>query len=264
MKMYTLVTGAGAGIGKALAMECASRKMNLLIVSLPGQELDDTVNEIKIKYNAECYGFGIDLSKPDSFCCVHKWIKENNFRINILINNVGVGSKGAFENGKTLFYEKQLQLNIHAATMLTHLLLDELKVNAPSHIMNTGSMGGFYIMPGKAVYAASKAYIYFFSRSLRLELKEHNILVSVLCPGGTDSNENTIAINKELKGIAKRSILMPEHVAKEAIDEMLKGKARIIPGFINKLSYHISRLVPEFIQQTIIANAFKHLDKHKY
>ena len=262
--MYTLVTGAGAGIGKALAMECASRKMNLLIVSLPGQELDDTVNEIKTKYNAECYGFGIDLSKPDSFCIVYKWIKENNFSINILINNVGVGSKGAFEKGQSLFYEKQLQLNIHAATMLTHLLLDELKANAPSHIMNTGSMGGFYIMPGKTVYAASKAYIYFFSRSLRLELKEHNILVSVLCPGGTDSNVNTIAINKELKGIAKRSILMPEHVAKEAIDEMLKGKARIIPGFINKLSYHISRLAPEFIQQTIIARAFKHLDKHKY
>ncbi|MEO8710750.1 MAG: SDR family NAD(P)-dependent oxidoreductase [Parafilimonas sp.] len=264
MKMYTLITGAGAGIGKALAMECASRKMNLLIVSLPGQELENIVNDIKTKYNAECHGFGIDLSNPDSFCSVYTWIKENNYSINILINNVGVGSRGAFKNGKTFFYEKQLQLNIHAATILTHLLLDELKTNAPSHIMNTGSMGGFYIMPGKTVYAASKAYIYFFSRSLRLELKHDNILVSVLCPGGTDSNQNTIAINKELKGIAKRSILMPEHVAKEAIDEMLKGKARIIPGFINKLSYHLSRLVPEFIQQHIIANTFKHLDNHKY
>src|SRR5207253_516150 len=105
--------------------------------------------------------------------------------------------------------------------MLTRLLLGELKANAPSHILNTGSMGGFYTIPGKTVYAASKAYIYFFSRSLRLELKQHNINVSVLCPGGTDSNHNTIAINKELKGIAKRSILMPEHVAKEAIDKML-------------------------------------------
>ena len=77
---------------------------------------------------------------------------------------------------------------MHAVTMLTRLLLDELKANAPSHIMNTGSMGGFYIIPGKTVYAASKAYIYFFSRSLRLELKPHNVIVSVLCPGGTDSN----------------------------------------------------------------------------
>ena len=264
MKMFTLVTGAGAGIGRALAMECASRKMNLLLVALPGLELEDTVQQIRAEYNTECHSLGIDLSKPESFCLVYKWIKEHNFHINILINNVGVGSKQDFEHTETCFYEKQLQLNIHAATMLTRLLLEELKANAPSHIMNTGSLGGFYIIPGKTVYSASKAYIYYFSRSLRLELKQHNVIVSVLCPGGTDSNEKQITIHKELKGMAKRSILMPEHVAEEAIDQMLKGKARIIPGFINKLSYHIGRLTPEFIQQFIISNAFKQMEKHKY
>lgn len=264
MRMYTLITGAGAGIGKALAMECASRKMNLLIVALPGSELENTVSEIRATYNIACFGLGIDLSKPESFCKVYQWVKENRFSINILINNVGIGSKGEFQKTETMFYERQLQLNIHAATMLTRLLLEDLKANAPSHIMNTGSMGGFYMIPGKTVYAASKAYVYFFSRSLRLELKPHDVLVSVLCPGGTDSNEKTIAINKELKGMAKRSILMPEHVAKEAIDKMLKGRARIIPGFINKFYYHISRLVPEFIQQFFITKAFKHVEKHKY
>ncbi len=262
--MFTLITGAGSGIGRALAMECAARKMNVLLVSLPDKAFENTLKEIREKYSVECHGLGADLSKPESFCAVYKWIKENNFHLNILINNVGVGSKGDFEHTETMFYEKQLQLNIHAATILTRLLMDELKRNAPSHIMNTSSMGGFYMIPGKTVYTASKAYIYLFSRSLRLELKQHNINVSVLCPGGTDSNVNTIAINSELKGVAKRSILLPEEVAKEAIDKMLKGKARIIPGFINKVSYHLSRLTPEFIQNAIIMNAFKHVKKHKY
>ena len=125
-------------------------------------------------------------------------------------------------------------------------------------------MGGFFMIPGKTVYAASKAYVYYFSRSLRLELKPHNVLVSVLCPGGTDSNANTIAINKELKGFAKWSILKPEDVAKEAISKMLTGQPRIIPGSINKMYYHISRLIPEFIHRYIIFNAFKHVQKHKY
>ncbi len=264
MNRYTLITGASAGIGKALALECASRQMNLLLVALPGFELENIVEEIKSKYKIECFCFGADLSKTDSFRQVYNWIEENNFNINILINNVGVGSKGKFEHTETCFYERQLQLNIHAVTMLTRLLLNNLKANVPSHIMNTGSMGGFFMIPGKTVYAASKAYVYFFSRSLRLELKPYNVLVSVLCPGGTDSNEKTIAINKELKGIAKRSILLPEHVAKEAIDKMLKGRARIIPGTINKIYYHISRMVPEFVQQFFVDNAFKHVDKHKY
>ena len=149
-------------------------------------------------------------------------------------------------------------------TMLRELFIDELKANAPSHILNLGSMGGFFMIPGKTVYSASKAYVYYFSRSLRLELLPHNIMVSVLCPGGTDSNHKTIAINKELKGFAKWSILQPEDVAKEAISKMLKGQARIIPGFLNKLSYHISRTTPEFLKALIISNAFKHVQKHKY
>src|SRR6478672_10891284 len=124
MKMFTLVTGAGSGIGRALAMECASRKMNLLLAALPGSDLENAAREIKTKYSTECHALGIDLSKPESFCHVFKWIKENNFHINILINNVGIGSKGDFEHTETMFYEKQLQLNIHAATILTRLLMD--------------------------------------------------------------------------------------------------------------------------------------------
>lgn len=262
--VYTLVTGASAGIGRALARECASRKMNLLLVALPGNDLDLLQKEITQTFNVRCFCLGVDLSEKTSCCKVYKWVKENNFRINILINNVGVGSKGAFEHTETEFYERQLQLNIYAGTILTRYFIDELKANAPSHILNLGSMGGFYIIPGKTVYSASKAYVYYFSRSLRLELKPYNVFVSVLCPGGTDSNENTIAINKELKGVAKWSILMPERVAKEAITKMLTGKARIIPGSINKLYYHVSRIVPEFIHRYLIANAFKHVLKHKY
>lgn len=264
MEMYTLITGASSGIGKALAKECAARQMNLLLIALPGNELNNFQTEIINNYEVQCYVLGIDITQHDSFCKIYKWVKENNFSTNILINNVGIGSKGNFEHTETSFYEKQLQLNIHATTMLSRLFIEELKTNAPSHILNLGSMGGFYMIPGKTVYSASKAYIYYFSRSLRLELKAHDIFVSVLCPGGTDSNEKTIAINNELKGFAKWSILQPEDVAKEAIDKMLKGKARIIPGFLNKLYYHISRTTPEFIKTFFIANAFKHVKKHKY
>lgn len=264
MKLFTLITGAGSGIGKALALESAARNMNVLVVALPGLDLESTVAEIKKNYPVECYSLGIDLSRPESFCAVYKWVKDNGFNVNILMNNVGVGSKGDFEHTESMFYERQLQLNIHAATMLTRLFIEELKRHKPAHIMNTGSMGAFYLIPGKAVYTASKAYIYIFSKTLRLELKKYNINVSVLCPGGTDSNANTIAINKELKGVARRSILIPREVASEAIEQMLKGKARIIPGFINKFSYHLSRLIPEFIQQAIVLRAFKHVEKHKY
>lgn len=120
------------------------------------------------------------------------------------------------------------------------------------------------MLPHKAVYSATKAFVYSFSRSLRLELKRTGITVSVLCPGGIDSNAKTIAINKELKGLAKASILTPTEVAREAIDKMLKGKALIIPGVINKLSYYVSHIVPGFVKDFLVLKTFKRLQNHQY
>ncbi|HRI22565.1 MAG TPA: SDR family NAD(P)-dependent oxidoreductase, partial [Panacibacter sp.] len=164
--MYTLITGSGSGIGKALAEECAKLSMNILLVALPGDDLAETENSIRANYKVQCHSLAIDLSQPCTLQKVHEWVKQNNYRVNILINNVGVGSKGAFEKLSPDFYITQLNLNVTATCLLTRLFVDELKANAPSHILNVGSMGGFFMLPEKAVYTASKAFIYSFSRTL--------------------------------------------------------------------------------------------------
>ena len=262
--MYTLVTGASSGIGKALALECASKGMNILLVALPGDELYKLEKQIRKTYNVECHSFGIDLSVHCASSSVYNWVTENKYSVNILINNVGVGSKGNFEQLSPDFYYKQISLNITTACIMTRMFVNDLKKNAPSHVLNVGSMGGFFSLPDKVVYAASKAFVYSFSKGLRIELEPMNIKVSVLCPGGTDSNENTIAINGDLKGLAKASILQPHEVAQEAIDKMLKGKKRIIPGTCNKFIYHFSRIVPEFVHDFFVRRAFSHVKKHEY
>jgi short-subunit dehydrogenase len=261
---YTLITGSSSGIGKALALECASKGMNVLLIALAGEELYILEKQIRSEFNVMCDSFGVDLSVHCSSSAVYNWVKENGYKINVLINNVGVGSKGAFEQLSPDFYYTQIHLNVMTTCMMTRLFIDDLKVNAPSHILNVGSMGGFFMLPHKIVYSATKAFVYTFSQGLRMEIKPFGITVSVLCPGGTDSNERTTAINKDLKGLARTSILQPHEVAKEAIDKMLKGKARIIPGFLNKFSYHVGRVVPEFIHRMIIARTFSHVKKHEY
>lgn len=262
--MYTLITGASSGIGKALALECASKGMNILLVALPGKELNALENRIRRIFNVRCYGFGVDLAAHCSSSAVHSWVKENDYKVNVLINNVGVGSKGAFEQLSPDFYYTQIHLNVMTTCMMTRLFIDDLKANTPSHILNVGSLGGFFMLPNKIVYSATKAFVYAFSQGLRMELACSGVTVSVLCPGGTDTNEKTTAINKDLKGLAKISILQPHEVAAEAIDKMLKGKARIIPGFLNKFSYHLSRIVPEFVHRIFIARTFSHVKKHEY
>jgi len=261
---YTLITGSSNGIGKALALECASRGMNILLVALPANELDELTTLIRDKYKVKCEALGIDLSKPGSVTEVYEWVKTNAYDVNILINNVGLGSKGPFEKTSLEFYTTQIQLNVTTTCALTRLFIDDLKSHAPSYILNTGSLGGFFAMPYKSVYAASKAFVYTFSLSLALELKDAGINVSVLCPGGTDTNANVKASNADLKGLAKKSVLQPEQVAKEAITQMLKGKVRIIPGGINKLSYYAGRIIPGFIKNHLVKQAFRNISKHSY
>ena len=100
--------------------------------------------------------------------------------------------------------------------------------------------------------------------ALRMELEGSGVSVSVVCPGGIDSNRNTIASNQSLTGIAKRSILSPEDLAKEVISKMLKGKAVIIPGFWNRFIYGVSKLTPNFLQNMLVRRAFKRISMHKY
>lgn len=261
---YALITGASSGIGRALAKECASKGMNILLVALEGEELCALEKEIAGEFRVKCDSFGIDLSTHRSAAAVHQWVKENGYRVNVLINNVGVGSKGPFEQLPPDFYQMQIHLNVMTTCMMTRLFIEDLKKNSPAHILNVGSMGGFFMLPHKIVYSATKAFVYSFSQGLRIELKPHDINVSVLCPGGTDSNPNTTAINRDLKGLAKISILQPDQVAREAVNKMLQGKARIIPGFLNTLSYHLSRIVPDFVHRMFIQKTFSHVQKHEY
>ena len=262
--MYTLITGSSSGIGKALALECASKGMNVLLAALPGGDLQELEKQIRHQYNVKCHSFGVDLSVHCSSTTVHNWVRENNYKVNVLINNVGVGSKGDFEQLSPDFYYTQIHLNVVTTCILTRLFVEDLKANGPSHILNVGSMGGFFMLPQKIVYSATKAFVYAFSQGLRMELAPSGITVSVLCPGGTDSNEKTTAINADLKGLARISILQPHEVAKEAIEKMLKGQLRIIPGFLNKVSYHVGRIVPEFVHRIFIRRTFHHVKKHEY
>ncbi len=263
-KYYSLITGAGCGIGRALAVECASRSQNLLLVALPGKELNETQTFIRNNFDVECYCLGIDLSQHCSATEVFNWTKKNKFKVNVLINNVGIGSKGAFEEMPVEFYYTQLNLNVVNTCILTRVFIDELKLNTPSYILNVGSLGGFFSIPDKVVYSASKSFVHSFSKSLRLELREMDISVSLLCPGGTDSNRKTIASNKDLKGFAKLSVLQPEVVAREGIEGMMKKKATIIPGFFNRAYFHLSKISPQFVEDFFVLNAFKHVKKHSY
>jgi short-subunit dehydrogenase len=258
--LYTLITGASEGFGKALAIECASRKMNLILVALPESKLQSLANTLKQKYHVDVVAIEKDLSVEENCLMVYKQVEELKLSVNMLINNVGISSTMFFSEGCVSFYQKQVKLNVIVTTLLTSLFLKMLKTNKPSHILNVGSLSCFFYLAKKQVYGATKSYIYSFSKSLRGELSSDGVNVSVICPGGMNTNETIIKTNKSNNWLARQSIMNPEEVAPIAIKGLLNRKEIIIPGRMNKLFLLIDKLLPSFIIKMIANN---HINKFK-
>jgi hypothetical protein len=252
--LYTLITGASEGFGKALAIECASRKMNLILVALPKSGLCLLANTIKKEHNVDVIVIEKDLSIEENCIKVFKQVDKLQLPVNMLINNVGLGSTMLFGEGSIAFYQKQIKLNVLTTTLLTSLFLGMLKTNKPSHILNVGSLNCFFYLVKKQVYGATKSYVYSFSKSLRGELSCEDVNVSVICPGGMNTNATIIKINESNNWLARQSIMNPEDVAHIAIKGLLKRKEIIIPGLMNKLFLLIDMLVPSFIIKMIANN----------
>ena len=141
--------------------------------------------------------------------------------------------------------------------MLTHLFLDMLKLNGPSHILNVGSLSSYFILPKKQVYAATKSFIYFFTKCLRKEFNQNEISISVICPGSMNTNISVIRLLKTSGWISRSSVMNPEDVAPIAINGLLNGREVIIPGKINKLFLLMNRLIPSLIKKKIIGRQMK-------
>jgi short-subunit dehydrogenase len=245
---YTLITGASDGFGKALAIECARRKMNLILVALPGSELHQLAGFIERNFLVDVISFERDLTIEDDCYDLHVKIREAGVTVSILINNAGIGNTQLFIETRPELFKKQIKLNVFATTLLTSLFIPELRKNKQSHILNVGSLCCFFYLPKKQVYGATKSFIYFFSKSLRRELKKENISVSVVCPGGMNTNFHVSLINKTGNLLSRISILDPEQVAPIVIHKMLKGKEVIVPGIVNRFSMFLDKLLPAFVK----------------
>jgi short-subunit dehydrogenase len=257
---YTLITGASAGIGKALAFEFARHKKNLVLIALPESGLEEIAASLKLQYNIMVHCFCVDLTVENAALSVLEWCQKNNYNINILVNNAGLGNLELFEHTQSSLLHHMMGLNNNALVMMTHYFIPELKKSRESYIMNLGSLASFMPIPSKSLYAATKSFVYSFSHSLYFELKPHNIHVSCLCPGGT-STEGSQAIDEN--NLNKSSFCQsPEAVAAEAVRKLFRKRFRIIPGWRNRMLYWLSQTLPEALKIKIITSVFKKKQAH--
>lgn len=257
--LYTLITGASAGFGKALATECARRQLNLILVALPGEGLPRFAESLRTQYGVAVCSIEQDLCREAGCSEVFGQVQAAGLQVNMLVNNAGIGSTALFGEKSTALYEQQIKLNVLATTLMTHLFLDTLKRNRPSYVLNVGSLACFYALPHKQVYGATKSFVYYFSRSLCKELKPDGVHVSVLCPGGLLTNCEVVALIQAGNYLSRRSSMTPEQAAPVALDGLLAKEKVIVPGRLNQCFLVLNALLPEFIKAIIMNGTMNRL-----
>ncbi|MDE1191779.1 MAG: SDR family oxidoreductase [Arachidicoccus sp.] len=254
---YALITGASGGIGKAIAYELAKRGRNLLLVARKENELSTIAKDISTKYSVDAEFIAIDLTSENAVQKIYDWTLQNNWQINMLVNNAGYGLWGNFEDLPFADQQNMLQLNVEIPVALAYKFIPHLRQQTPSYILNIASTAAYQAIPTLSLYAASKAFVLVFTRSLRLELKKKNIIVSCCSPGPVATGFIERAGMQAIAKAAEKFEMQPEEVAKIAIDGLLKGKAEIIPGFTNKFSAKSASILPKRFIEYISSSLYK-------
>jgi short-subunit dehydrogenase len=254
--IYTLITGACKGIGKAIAYACASRGLNLLLVSNDSGCLEAVCNEIKSKGLA-CECLALDLTEDSAPLQLYQWVIDNKFKVNMLVNNVGIGKGGTFASMDISDMQYMMKLNNNVLVELTYRLLPELKKHPQSFILNLSSLEAQLPLPYKAVYTGTKNFVYAFSLAIAEELKFANVQVSVLCPGPVLTNTEGLMRMNAHGGRSKILMMYPDQVAQIALNGLFKRKRVIVPGFINTICFKIGGLLPVNVKMNLLERLFR-------
>lgn len=255
---YAVVTGASQGLGKAFAEELASQNFNVILVSLPNQNLQNLAQEITKKHQVKTAYFETDFSEHSNILKLATWLNAN-YNIHMLINNAGVGGSQKLEDARLSEINRILYVNIHATSILTHQLLPNLKQHAKSYILNVSSIAAFSPVGYKTVYPASKSFIYSFSIGLAAELKEEQVYVSVINPGAMKTNEEITSRIEKQGFIGKLTLLEPKDVAKRTLKKMFNQDTVIL---VNPISWFVSKLIPGGLKTALLTRIIKREIQH--
>ncbi len=181
-----LVTGASAGIGRAVAKQLAASGVGLVLVARDGHRLDELAEELRDNgAGPEVEVLPADLSDLSGLALVEKRVAADEAPIDLLVNNAGLGYEGPFHSQDAIEISETISVNVVALVRLTHVALGSMAARDRGQVILVSSMASLQGMPMTAVYSATKAFITSFGEGLYEEHKGTGVTVTTVLPGLT-------------------------------------------------------------------------------
>lgn len=247
-----IVTGATGGIGMNFCRELARRHCDLVITDINGDKLVDARNALSADFpDIRIFIVALDLTDQDVTDRMEAFCALERINPDILVNNAGIFSFAPVAETPDRKVECFIQLHVTAVTMLSRWFASRRKEERSGWILNMSSMSCWMPMPGLAMYAATKAYIRVFSRSLHYEMKDYGVNVTVACPGGIATDLFGLPANLKKLAVGIKVLDSPENFARKAIGRMLRGKKQYINGWLNRISIVCVGIAPTPVRMMV-------------
>lgn len=245
-----VITGAGSGIGRALAIELGKRGAQLVISDKNGNSLEDTKSMVET-YGAQCFTYVVDVSEEKEIAAfVKKVLKEHQY-IDLLFNNAGFAlGKISMNDVKIEDFKKIMDVNVYGVVYHTKGFLSTLLSRPEAVIVNISSLFGLVGVADQVPYCTTKFAVRGFTEALRMEMQDTNVEVYCVHPGGINTNiyknavhyENNPSLDKKFQKALERT--SPEQAAKTILKHIERKDKKVLIGIDAILGDSIARTLP--------------------
>lgn len=245
---WVLVTGASAGLGRAVARQLAQRhRANVLLVARRADLLQQCAAELTTEFRVEVEVLVADLADEADVAKVATRAKQLGVAAAVL--NAGMTKMGGHETLAFADFKHMLALNVTGTVQLASELVPHFRARSvDAGLLIVSSIAGLIPLPYQAAYAATKAFLVSFGASLGEELADTNVSVTVFAPGGIDTDlvkGAGLAVGGPFLASAAQS-------ATELVDALVQRRGLVVPGLAQRLGVWSARLLP---QKTVVAGA---------
>lgn len=237
-----IVTGASAGIGRATAVSLAQRGANVVVTARRADRLQALVTELE-SYPGQRLAIPGDIGQ-DSF--VHELIAQTVAaygRVDVLINNAGLGHHSRLAEIPAQDLQTVFGVNVMGLVYAIQAVVPQMRQQGYGQIINISSVVGQRPLPMSGAYCASKTAVNFLSRSLRMELRRHNITVTLVYPGLTATEFSDVKLGKSGSRFGMRGI-PAKRVAEKIAGAIDKNETEVYVTWYDRVIVHASRLFP--------------------
>tara|TARA_B110000444_G_C18802138_1_gene577991 strand:- start:155 stop:1054 length:900 start_codon:yes stop_codon:yes gene_type:complete len=269
-----VITGAGSGMGRYLAILLARDGADVCVCDVNEKTLNETVIMLR-KYNVSVSSHLLDVSDKESIQALPQKVIDQHGKVDLVFNNAGVGSGSYFQDMNEDNWDWVMGINFEGVVNSTRAFIPHMIDNSEAAIVNTSSIFGMVTIPGQSVYHAAKFAVRGFTESLALEMKQTNPNLQIHCvhPGhiGTNIatsarisdedfdktqarmsifNRNPPKTKQEMGELFKEGGMHPSKAAKIILDGVKKNNSRIFVGLDAKLLDLSQRLFPKHYHKT--------------